>query len=288
MKYGIHLPNFGPFGNAHVLADLAKDAEDAGWDGFFIWDHVNRAFVFDNVDPWVALAAMAMNTSIIKIGAHVTPTPRRRPWNLARETVSVDHLSGGRLIFGFGIGSGAREEWDIFDEETNPKVRGEMLDEGLAILIGLWTGDPFSFKGNHYKVEETQFIPKPVQSPRIPLWGAGVWPKKAPFRRAARFDGIYPILSPGEFSELEQFQQVIAFMKSEQQVGSKFDFIYMADFQKPQTWDQVNDQVAQYAEAGATWWIEEFMPSQFDLNWDDPWPVDALKDRIAQGPPTFE
>lgn len=207
MKYGIHLPNFGPFGSARVLADLAKDAEDAGWDGFFIWDHNNRAYVFDNVDPWVALAAIAINTSTIKIGAHVTPIPRRRPWNLARETVSIDHLSGGRLIFGFGIGSGAREEWDIFGEETNPKIRGKMLDEGLDILTGLWSGEPFAFEGNHYKVEETQFIPKPVQSPRIPLWGAGAWPHKAPFRRAAQFDGVYPLLPPADISEQEQLNK---------------------------------------------------------------------------------
>ncbi len=286
MKYGIHLPNVGPFGSARVMADLAKETETAGWDGFFIWDHINRAYVFDNVNPWVALAAIAMNTSTVKIGAHVTPTPRRRPWNLARETVSIDHLSDGRLIFGFGIGSGAREEWDVFGEETNPKIRGEMLDEGLAVLTGLWTGERFSFEGKHYKVEETKFIPKPIQSPRIPLWGAGVWPNKAPFRRAAQFDGIYPIINPGETPELEQFQQMVAFMK-EQQIQADFDFIFMANFQKPETWDSVEDQVEQYAKAGATWWIEEFTPGQFGLQWDDPWPVDVLKERIAKGPPSF-
>jgi alkanesulfonate monooxygenase SsuD/methylene tetrahydromethanopterin reductase-like flavin-dependent oxidoreductase (luciferase family) len=113
VKFGVYLPNFGAFGDALTLADLARDAEDAGWDGFFIWDHVARAFETEIVDPWVALAAIALQTESISIGALVTPLARRRPWKLARETVSIDRLSRGRLVFGAGLGSagGAEVEW---------------------------------------------------------------------------------------------------------------------------------------------------------------------------------
>ncbi len=110
MKYGIYLPNFGPYGDAETLANLARDAEDAGWDGFFIWDHV-AGWPLDFVDPWVALTAVAMRTTRIRIGTTVTPLPRCRPWKLVRETVSIDRLSGGRLILGVGIGGGDAE-WD--------------------------------------------------------------------------------------------------------------------------------------------------------------------------------
>ncbi len=118
MKYAIYLPNFGGFGSARVMADLARDAENAGWDGFFMWDHIAADFPADMVDPWVALGAIAMHTERIRIGTTVTPIPRRRPWKLARETVSVDRLSNGRLTLGVGIGLGAHE-WDHLGEETD-------------------------------------------------------------------------------------------------------------------------------------------------------------------------
>ena len=143
MKFGIYLPNFGPYGNAKTLANLAREAEEAGWDGFFLWDHI-AGYPLDTVDPWVALTAVALNTQNIRIGTTVTPLPRRRPWKLAREAVSLDHLSNGRLILGVGIGLG-EEEWDHLGEEVNPKVRGQMLDEALTIIDGLWRGEPFYF-----------------------------------------------------------------------------------------------------------------------------------------------
>jgi alkanesulfonate monooxygenase SsuD/methylene tetrahydromethanopterin reductase-like flavin-dependent oxidoreductase (luciferase family) len=145
MKFGIYLPNFGPFGDARVLADLAREAENAGWDGFFIWDHIAGGNL-PIVDPWVALAAIAIATRKIRIGTTVTPLPRRRPWKVAREAVSIDHLSGGRLTLGVGIGLGDAE-WAHLGEETDLKKRGAMLDEGLSVLIGLWSGEPFSYAG---------------------------------------------------------------------------------------------------------------------------------------------
>ncbi|MFN2108650.1 MAG: LLM class flavin-dependent oxidoreductase, partial [Anaerolineae bacterium] len=148
MQYGIYLPNFGPYGDARVLAGLARDAENAGWDGFFLWDHMaGHALPF--VDPWVALTAVALNTQRLRIGTTVTPLPRRRPWKIARETVSLDHLSGGRLTLGVGIGLG-QAEWNDLGEESDLKKRGKMLDEALDVLVGLWSGEPFSYAGQYY------------------------------------------------------------------------------------------------------------------------------------------
>src|SRR5215469_2258870 len=175
MRFAINVPNFGEFGEARTLIDLARAAEDHGWDGFFIWDHI---YTFDEksggelpmADPFTTLAAIATETKRIRIGALVTPLPRRRPWKLAREAVTVDRLAGGRLILGAGIGWNAWGEYSRFGEDPSERLHGEMLDEGLAILTGLWTGEPFSFQGKHYTIQQSRFLPCPVQSPRIPIW----------------------------------------------------------------------------------------------------------------------
>src|SRR5512143_3378281 len=133
MQYAVYLPNFGPFGDAQTLIEWAQDAEQAGWDGFFIWDHIARdPAAGPVVDPWITLSGIAARTSRIKISALVTPLPRRRPWKVARETASLDHLSRGRLIFGAGTGGagGLAREWTNFGEVADLKTRGAMLDEG--------------------------------------------------------------------------------------------------------------------------------------------------------------
>src|SRR4051795_7551492 len=143
MRFAVNVPNFGAFGDVRVLTELAEEAEDAGWDGFFIWDHV-QSFVpgqrVPMVDPWVALGTIAVATSRIKLGPMVTPIPRRRPWKLARECVTLDHLSGGRLILGVGLGDPAASELGAFGEETNARRRARMMDEGLDVMTGLWQG----------------------------------------------------------------------------------------------------------------------------------------------------
>ena len=146
----------------------------------------------ETFDPWVTLAAMAMRTERIRIGAIVTPPARRRPWKLARETMSVDRLSGGRLILPVGLGALDDGAFGNVGEPTEARVRAERLDESLAILEGLWSGEPFGFEGEHYRFEPMTFRPRPVQRPRIPIWVVGAWPNERSTRRALRFDGILP------------------------------------------------------------------------------------------------
>jgi alkanesulfonate monooxygenase SsuD/methylene tetrahydromethanopterin reductase-like flavin-dependent oxidoreductase (luciferase family) len=145
----------------------------------------------------VGLAAIALATERIRIGTTVTPLPRRRPWKLAREAITIDHLSERRLTLGVGLGGPDDvENFDRLGEATGAKRRAEMLDEGLEILAGLWSGELFSYQGTHYRVEETTFLPKPVQRPRIPIWVGGSAHNKGVVRRAARWDGIVPVPVP--------------------------------------------------------------------------------------------
>lgn len=283
MKFGIYLPNFGPFGDARVLAGLAQDAERSGWDGFFIWDHI-AGMGLPMVDTWVALAAIALNTHRIRIGTTVTPLPRRRPWKVARETVSIDRLSEGRLILGVGIGGG-EWEWGDLGEQTDLKERGAMLDEALSILVGLWNGEPFKYDGQYFHVKDTQFLPRPVQSPRIPIWVGGFWPNKAPFRRAARWDGVFPLFqTESEEQELAQLEQALSYTTANRISPDAIDLV-CTGFTFRDKPDLASEMIRQRALLGMTWWLESITPSRFDLGFTDKWPIDAMRERILQGPP---
>src|SRR5918997_5057730 len=146
MRFGFSVANFGEYGDVRLLAELAHEAEESSWDGFFLWDHIAWPGMGNVVDPWLALTAIALRTGRLRIGALVTPLPRRRPWKVARETTTLDHLSGGRLIVGAGLGINP-EEFDRLGEGRNLRTRAAMLDEGLAVLTGLWRGEPFRFAG---------------------------------------------------------------------------------------------------------------------------------------------
>ena len=166
MRFCISIPNFGEYADVRRLAELAKEAEENGWDGCFLWDHINGWTQEPMVDPWVALAVMAAATSRIRLGTMVTPLARRRPWKLARETVTLDHLSGGRLILGVGLGFPPEEEFTRLGEDADDRARARKLDEGLAVLTGLWSGEPFSFQGDEFEIDEATFLPRPLQQPR--------------------------------------------------------------------------------------------------------------------------
>lgn len=282
MRYAFNLPNFGAFGDARRLAELAHEAEESGWDGFFIWDHVQFFVPGERLpvaDPWVALAAVAMTTSRIKLGPMVTPIPRRRPWKLARESVTLDHLAGGRLILGVGLGDPVATEFGAFGEVTDPRTRAAMLDEGLEVLTGLWRGEPFTFEGEHFQLRDALCWPPPVQSPRIPIWVAGWWPYRRPLRRAAHWDGVFPgkldERGPGQLTP-EEIAEIVAYIRAHRDGDAPFDVVLGARLPGDDP-DHAAAIVAPYADAGVTWW-QVGVP---DLRT----PFDVARARIRQGPP---
>ena len=231
MKRAIDVGLFGELADPRVAARLAARAEERGWDGFFVWDHIAyRAPVRAVADPWVTLAAVACATSRVRIGALVTPLSRRRVHKVARETATLDLLSSGRLIFGAGLGSARNDELAPFGEVTDPRERARLLDDGLDALAGYWAG---------------QFEPVPVQQPRPPVWIAGEWPNRRPVRRALRWDGLFATGLPGP----EALAELAAEIREARPGGGPFDLI--ADLPPgtdPGPWEQ----------AGLTWAVTHF------------------------------
>jgi alkanesulfonate monooxygenase SsuD/methylene tetrahydromethanopterin reductase-like flavin-dependent oxidoreductase (luciferase family) len=279
MKYAIHAPNFATYSDPRLVAELAHEAEDAGWDGFFLWDHVFWKVPQNEpvADTWTLLAAIAARTTRLTLGPLITPLPRRRPWTIARAATTLDHLSGGRLVLGVGIGGDWFGDYSAFHESPDDKAHGEMLDEALAIIAGLWSGELFSFSGQHYQVTDAAYLPRPLQQPRIPIWVAGTWPNKKPFRRAAQWDGVAAEprgdrgpLTPADFVELR------AYMQEHRPGGGPFDITHIGRTpgEDPAA---AADLVAPYAEAGVTWWLERIGDRQDTLA--------EMRPRVRQGPP---
>ncbi|TFG15607.1 LLM class flavin-dependent oxidoreductase [Candidatus Thorarchaeota archaeon] len=280
MKFGINVPNFGYFGDIALLTEIAGEVEDAGWGGFFIWDHM---LVFDNegmtdfVDPWIALAAIALSTRKIRLGPLITPIPRRRPWKLARETVSLDHLSKGRLIVGFGIGAPPQREYEAFGEESDARIRAEKLDEGLKILTGLWSGEEFSHDGVHYQLDEMIFLPRPMQRPRIPIWIGGGWPHQTPFKRAALYDGVAPVNSrwPEKFLP-HHLKDILKIIEDERGSLNDYDIVVCGETSGEGT-GQDAEIISSWQESGVTWFLEDIHGLRAEWN--------VLRERIKKGPP---
>ena len=233
-RRGIFLAPFDELVDPNKLAELAASAEAHGWDGVFLWDHVRyRPPVRAVADPWVALAAVAGATERIRLGPLVTPIARRRVHKLARETVTLDHLSRGRLVLGVGLGSDRYGELGPFGEVVDPRERARLLDDGLARLASYWEGE---------------FEPTPVQSPRIPVWVAARWPNRRPLRRAARWDGLFPIDLPGPEALAELAEEVSA-LRAEAGHDQRFELIVELPVDSdPDPWEA----------AGATWILTEF------------------------------
>jgi alkanesulfonate monooxygenase SsuD/methylene tetrahydromethanopterin reductase-like flavin-dependent oxidoreductase (luciferase family) len=281
VKYCVDVPNFGVWSDPRRLAEFAKQVEDAGWDGFSVWDHI---LVWDGAevaDPWILLAAAAMETERIRLMTLVTPIPRRHPWKLSRECVSLDLLSGGRLTLGVGIGWPTDPEFTRFKGETDLRTRADMLDEGLEILTGLWTGEPFAFSGVHYQLEESTFLPRPVQQPRIPIWVAAMWPQRRPVRRAARWDGIAPItydLKKEEFfpPTLDVIGDISDYVAQHRTSTEPFDFAITGIFRPSGDLRKWHDDLE---DRGVTWWRYTWDPES-GIEHED-WIADVL-----EGPPT--
>jgi alkanesulfonate monooxygenase SsuD/methylene tetrahydromethanopterin reductase-like flavin-dependent oxidoreductase (luciferase family) len=253
VKYGFVLPA----GDATQAAELAAIAEQAGWDGFFVWEPVW------GVDAWVMLAAAAMRTSRIRLGTMLTPLPRRRPWDLAGQTATLDNLSGGRVILSVGLGA-VHEGWLAFETDPGRRVRAELLDEALDVLTGLWAGQPFSYSGRHYTVRPTDLMvpPPPLQQPRIPIWVVGAWPAAKSMRRAARWDGWLPNVVPatpgGEQPPVTPdivraaVAEIRRLRETEGLSMDGFDVVV----EGTSTPDTLAAEAEKWAAAGATWYIE--------------------------------
>jgi alkanesulfonate monooxygenase SsuD/methylene tetrahydromethanopterin reductase-like flavin-dependent oxidoreductase (luciferase family) len=281
MNFGLYLPNFGDETSASALAELAAEAEQAGWDGFFIWDHMlySKSQSLTIVDPWIALTAVAMKTSRIRFGTALTPVCRRRPWHLARETATLDILSGGRLILGVGLGEPPDADYAFFGEDPDPRVRAEKLDEGLDILEGLWTGRAFGYQGKHYRIEKVTFRPASLQKPRIPIWVGGFWPNKAPFRRAARWDGVLPLKkSGGVFLGPDDLRELLAFIREYRSTETPYDAAIIGTRsglgKKPAA---VARALSELEQAGATWWLQSLFIERNSL--------ERMRSAIREGPP---
>jgi len=264
-----------------ALVDLAVEAEQSGFDGFFIWDHMtwsNDGLGPSIVDPWAVLSAIAVRTERIIIGPMITPVSRRRPWVLARQTVTLDLLAKGRTVFGVGLGAPVHGDFGIFGEETDDRTRAQMLDEGLDLLGRLWTGDVVKFHGKHFQVEPVRFTPTPFNDTKIPVWVGGVLPSTAGMRRAARWDGAVPIRYEGN-KLARPTAENIAFVRDltieRRGTTDGFDLVVWAEVAEDPI--AVAAELPAYEQAGTTWWIETARPPQAD------WYSD-LRDRISVGP----
>ncbi len=269
LRYGVHVPVFTDPGS---LVDLGVLAERHGWDGCFLWDHVlgSRESPMPIADPWVVLGALAVRTERIRLGTAVTPLPRRRPEKVAREAVTVDQLSGGRMVLGVGLGSPPAVEYGAFGEPADERVLAGVLDEALEVLVGLWSGERFSHAGPRFHVDQVTFLPRPLQRPRIPVWVACTWPHRRPLRRAARWDGMvaaWPAPDGGlERLAPDQVAELVAEVRRHRTADGPFDVAVV----NPVLPDERD--AAAYAAAGATWYLL--------AGW-----LDDLGRQIQAGPP---
>ena len=252
MKFGLDVPISGPFADIRLRSRAAIEAEAAGWDGIFVQE------VFSGsepaVDPWIALGAMAMATRTVQLGAFLTPLPRRLPWEVARQAVTIDQLSNGRLIFGAGLGHNERE-FAAIGHDIDRRVRADQLDESLEILEQLWHGKPVKFTGRHYHLDGLQLLPMPVQQPRMPVWLAAGWPARRPLRRAAAWDGVYLMtnnqltdqpVSPADVAD------TVTYLRAHRASDRRPLQVAVNGIAQGEQ-DPV---IARMDAAGATWWVE--------------------------------
>lgn len=267
MNYGFVVP----FSDARLVAGLAAEAETAGWDGIFVADLVW------GVDAWVQLTAAAMVTERIRLGTMLTPLPWKQPWKLAGEISALDNLSGGRVILSLGLGAPDAGARGFFLPEDR-RLRAELLDEGLDVVQGLWSTPSFQYEGKHYRVQPTDFPapPPPVQQPRVTTWCVGIWPREKSMRRVLRCDGLIPSAAGGQVSR-EALPGIVAWVQARRDPAQPFDYVIEGETGAA---GEGSDEVAAWARAGATWWMEtRWMASRDDAG------ERQVRERIAAGPP---
>ena len=277
MNYGFILPG----GDARDAAELARVAELAGWDGFFVWEPVW------GVDAWISLTAAAMVTERIKLGTMLTPLSRMRPWKLASETATLDRLSGGRVILAVGLGA-IDSGFAAFGEETDRKIRAELLDEWLEILTELWKGKPITYSGKHYRITPTPFraAPPPAQPAGIPIWVVGAWPREKSMRRVVKYDGLLPGVFEPDGSQRSptpaELMEIAAYIRTHRTKDGPFDIVMEGETpgDDPEAaWAAVRPWIG----TGVTWWLEG-MWSQTDA----PDGLSMVRRRLEPGPPRVD
>lgn len=254
MRFGMSIPDIG---DPARIIEIAVAADENGWDGVFVWDHIHfmRAAAVPVHDPWLLLGAMASRTRHVRLGALITPLSRRRPWRWAKEIVTLDHLSGGRAVAGVGLGEPVPDDFEMFGEITDPRTRAERVDEGLDLAAALWTGEDVSHHGTHFDAE-ARLLPQPVQRPHPPVWVGGQWPRGGPLRRALRWNGYMPISEQGGPIPPE----VVAEITDTVDLPDGFDLVVTA-FE--------DASLSAYEDAGATWLVASR------------WPFDDYLDELA-------
>ena len=269
----MYLPNFGELAKPENMIKLASLAEENGWEGIFIWDHIPADASKIAYDPWLLLSLVATNTEKTRIGTTVTPLARRRPQKIAKEVVTLDHISNGR--FTLGIGLGGKAEFAAYGEPFNLKSTAEKLDESVEILRLLWSGEKVDYKGKHFQIK-AQHLPTPVQN-QIPIWVGGNWPNKAPFRRAAKYQGVFPLkLNSDDGLTPEEHISILAYIVKHGGNLDNYDVVRSIYSQG----DTEKDKWIEYEEAGVNYFLDCL----------DPWRgnVEYLFDRVRRGPPELE
>jgi alkanesulfonate monooxygenase SsuD/methylene tetrahydromethanopterin reductase-like flavin-dependent oxidoreductase (luciferase family) len=285
MRYSINIPNFGDFADPRTVADLAAAAEQAGWDGLLVWDHVvhdkrlRRGQPFG--DPWILLSAAAMTTSRIRLDTLVTPVPRRRPEQLARQVATLDALTGGRVIFGAGLGGPIEDEFASFGDTTDAVELAQRLDEGLDLLQRYWSGATVTYEGRHFRVRDVELLPATVQQPRPPVWIAGWWPTRKPMRRAAAWDGAAPLFESARHGyppSPDEVRELVAYLRDVR--GERRDDPFEVVVGGATEPARAADVVGPLRDAGATWWDERLRQDvdEFDK-------LAPVLRRVEAGPP---
>lgn len=283
LNHGIVLANMADVADTETLVEYGKAAEESGWDGVFLIDHlIYPPEQHDGCsDPWITLAGIAARTESIKLASWVTPVARRQPWQLARNLATLDRLSGGRVILGTGLGS--EPDYTPFGQSYDPPTLGTRYDEALDVIAGLWSGGPFTYDGEYFTLDDVTLLPPPVQEPRIPIIAGGFWPNKAPFKRGARWDGIAP-LSPvirGVEDNATQGDEVTQSPTDELRAMVEYyldvtddsgEIFLPLDFP-----DAPSDVVELYQSLGVTWGIT--------TTWDQSHNYNLTMERIREGPP---
>ena len=277
MRFGLFVPPFAELADPRRVADLAHIAEESGWEGFYIWDHVLGRGGMGVADPWVTLAAVATATERVRIGTLVTPLGRRRPWVMARQVASLDQLSDGRVVVGVGLGHDGWREFSAFGEAVDARQRGRLLDESLDVLSRLLGGEPVHHQGEQLTVDTEPFIPLPLQDP-VPIWAACQWPHRRPLARAARLQGCFPIF-PAPMPPPPPTPDEVGEVRAElDRLGAAPDIDLIVrcslSLEEPAA---LRRRVSDLEAAGVTWMLEGFGPGEP--------PAPVVEQIVRRGPP---